>query len=243
MLGRRAVLLCCLLLPSSSPAADADALIDRMMNALGGREAIGALGSLAVEADCTGPDGEFRTRVESLRPGSVYFRQAADGRVTELWSTPERTWRADPEGGTSGVDAGVRPFLRGHEFHLLLFELESRFSSHRRGDAVEVGGRSCRKVEMEDDSGHPAAVCIDESDGTPLMLEMNPEGAAGPIRIHFTDWREVEGLRYFHAFELTEGPERTFTYRYRILVPDGVDPNRFAAVGGTEERQGGNGGR
>jgi hypothetical protein len=80
---------------------------------------------------------------------------------------------------------------------------------------------------MEDESGHPASLCIDESDGMPVALEVNPPGAQGPIRIRFDDWREVEGIRYFHFFELTEGPERTFTYRYRSLEPNGVAADRF----------------
>ena len=61
----------------------------------------------------------------------------------------------------------------------------------------------------------------------PVALEMNPPGAEGPIRIRFDDWREVEGIRYFYFFELTEGPERTFTYRYRSLEPNSVAADRF----------------
>jgi hypothetical protein len=207
--------------------AETQTLVDRMMTALGGRDAIESLRSLAVEADCTGPGGEFRTRVESFRPGATYFHQAAGERATEIWSTAERTWRRDAEAGLVELDQGVRSFVRGHEFHLLLFELESRFSNRRLADATEIQGRACRLIVMEDESGHPASICIDESDGMPVVLEMNPPGAEGPIRIHFDDWREVEGLRYFHSFELTEGPARTFTYRYQSLQPDSVAADRF----------------
>lgn len=218
-----------LLLPMASVHAEADTqpLIDRMMRALGGRDAIQALRSLKVEADCTGPGGEFQTRVESFRPGATYFHQAAGDRATEIWSTAERTWRRDAEAGLAELDPGVRSFVRGHEFHLLLFELESRFSNHRLADTTEIKGRACRLIAMEDESGHPATICIDESDGMPVALEMNPPGAEGPIGIRFDDWREVKGLRYFHFFELTEGPERTFTYQYRSLEPDSVAADRF----------------
>ena len=218
-----------LLLSVASVHAEAatQPLIDRMMTVLGGRDAIESLRSLAAEADCTGPGGEFRTRVESFRPGATYFHQVAGERTTEIWSTAERTWRRDADAGLAELGRGVRYFVRGHEFHLLLFELESRFSNHRLADATEIHGRACRRIAMEDESGHPASICIDESDGMPIALEMNPPGAQGPIRIRFDDWREVEGIRYFHSFELTEGPARTFTYRYRSLEPDSVAADRF----------------
>jgi hypothetical protein len=200
-------------------------LIDRMISALGGRAAIGMLRSLAVEADCTGPGGEFRTRVESLRPDAVYFRQRDGEGSTEIWSTGGRTWTRDAESGWKELDDGVRDFVRGHEFHLLVLELETRFTAHRLNHStLEVG---CRRIDMEDLAGHPASVCVRESDGLPASLEMNPPGAQGPILVRFEDWREIEGIRYFHAFVLTEGTERTFTYRYRTIEPDGVLPSRF----------------
>ena len=138
-------LTCIVLLLAGGPATAGDAgspeILDRMFAALGGREAISGLRSLSVEADCTGPDGGFVTRVESFRPGSVYFAQSAGDRATEVWSTKERTWRDDAEAGTRDLGEGVRHFVRAHEFHLLLFELESRFSNHRQGEEEVVGGQ------------------------------------------------------------------------------------------------------
>lgn len=201
--------------------------IDRMISALGGRAAIDELRSLAVEADCTGPGGEFQTRVESLRPGAVYFRQRSGESSTEIWSTAARTWTRDPEEGLSELDDGARDFVRGHEFHLLLLELETRFSGHRLSDPSPGPAETCRRIDMEDSSGHPASICVRESDGLPAFIEMNPPGASGPLHVRFEDWREIEGIRYFHGFVLTEGADRTFTYRYRTLQPNAVAASRF----------------
>lgn len=209
----------------------AQEMIDRMISTLGGRAAIGELTSLAVEADCTGPGGAFRTRVESLRPDAVYFQQHSTDGSTEIWSTADGTWTRDATKGLSKLDDGVRDFVRGHEFHLLVLELETRFSGHRLRDATPGSSAECRRIDMEDPSGHPASACIREADGLPIWLEMNPPGAQGPIVIRFEDWREIQGIRYFHAFVLTEGAERTFTYRYRTLEPNGVAADRFARPG------------
>ena len=80
---------------------------------------------------------------------------------------------------------------------------------------------------MEDPSGQPASVCLRESDGLPVSLEMNPAGAEGSIHIRFADWREIQGIRYFQSFVLTEGRDRTFTYQYRNLEPNAVAADRF----------------
>jgi hypothetical protein len=54
-------------------------------------------------------------------------------------------------------------------------------------------------------------------------MHLNPGGAAGPVRIVFDDWRMSDGLNAFHAIELTEGPDRVFSYEYVD-----VSVNRFA---------------
>lgn len=204
----------------------AQAQIDKMMTALGGRETISQLRSLAAEADCEGPDGTFLTRVESLRPDAVYFQQRDDDHSTAIWSTDDRTWR-DSESGPQDLSDSVRSFVRGHEFHLLILELETRFSHHRLGATDSTLGTPCQRLDMEDSAGQPASICVGKSEGLPINLELNPPEAQGPIRIRFDDWKEVQGIRYFHSFVLTEGPDRTFTYQYRTLEPNAVAADRF----------------
>lgn len=222
----------------ADPAGGPQQLIDRMIAALGGREAIAELRSLSVTADCSGPGGAFRTRVDSLRPDAVYLLQRAGDRSTEVWSTATATWTRSAEGAIEPAP-GARSFLRGHEFHLLILELEERFSDHRLGETVRVDGRECRRIEMTDDGGRPASLCVDESGGLPLELEMSPEGARDTLRIRLDDWRQIEGIRYFHSFLLTEGPDRTFTYRYETIEPNAVDALRFVAPAppGLEQQQ------
>lgn len=202
-------------------SSDPVRVVDRMMSALGGRSAITALRSLAVEADCTGPEGEFVTRVESLRPGCAFFRQTEGDRTTEVWTTPERTWTTGTDGDARDLDTGVRAYVRSHEFHLLLLEFDVRFGDSRIGGHGDL-------ISFTDENGQPGALQID-SDGVPQVLTQNPEGADGPIRIEFDDWETIDGLLYFRSFVLSEGDARTFAYRYRTLDPNGVDPARFDA--------------
>ncbi len=218
-------------------AAESSQLIDRMLDALGGREAIAAVRSLSAEARCTGPGGDFDTWIDSFRPGLTYFRQETDDGAAEIWSTGESTWHLDGEGAVTELPGPTRYFVRSHEFHLLLFEIESRFSDHHLGAWSEVGARRCREIEMTDGSGQPASLCVAESDGLPLRLEMNPQGAQGPVNITFGDWREIGDVWYFFHFDLTEGSERTFTYDYERLEPDTVDALRFVRPAALHQRE------
>ncbi|MDH4036146.1 MAG: hypothetical protein OEY32_12255 [Candidatus Krumholzibacteria bacterium] len=200
--------------------------VARMTRALGGREAIGRLHSLSVAANCIGPDGHFRTWVESVRPGSVHFRQSDGVDSIAVWSTPDSTWLSDGARMVEG-DPRVRAFVRGHEFHLDLFEIDTRFSGHTVAGMDTVDGHACARVDMRDEGGSPAAIFIDEESGLPRLLELNPAGAEGTLRIMFDDWREVAGLMVFFAFGMAEGPDRNFIYRYTEIVPNQVPPGLF----------------
>jgi len=223
------LLLTLLALPGAAAASEPPAAIDAMLSALGGREELSGLRSLAVEAHCTGPQGEFRTTVESLLPDSTYFAQSSAEGETVIWSTADRTWRRKADGAIEELSPDVRYFVRSHEFHLLLFQIEDRFANHEAAGVGEWNDEPCRLVTMEDESGAPASICISSLNDLPLYLELNPQGAEGPVRVMFEDWREVGGLRYFFAFTLTEGPGRRFTYDYERIEPDGATAGREAA--------------
>ena len=220
--------ICCagFITATENAPAEADP-ITRMLTALGGTTAIGRLKSLSVEAQCTGPSGPFQTSVQSLRPGSVYFFQTSNRGTTRVWSTPSRTWTIDG-GKPEAAGEPVRAFVRGHEFHLLLFEVESRFPKREATGEEIVDGRACTRLLMRDEGGNAAKLLLDKASFLPRMLELNPPGAQGPVRISFDDWRKINDLLYFESFRMTEGPDRTFTYRYTRIAPNTVEANLFA---------------
>ncbi len=81
---------------------------------------------------------------------------------------------------------------------------------------------------MSDQQSRPASICISDESHLPLMLEMNPAGAASPVRVYFENWQWRDGIRYFWAFNLTEGgPERTFRYDYRDIRPNVLSALEF----------------
>jgi hypothetical protein len=212
---------------------DAQQIIAQMLDALGGKQAINDLRSLAVTAACSGPGGAFRTEVDSFRPGLVRFRQSSDQNsgdgANEIWSNPDRTWSLDSEGRAKEHAPGVRQFVRSHEFHFEIMEVLERFSGHRMGKTANLRDQACTTVLMEDHAGQNASLCISNETRLPVMLEVNPEGAAGPVRVWFENWQWHDDLRYFHAFDLTEGPDRSFRYDYDSIRPNGASALRFVS--------------
>ena len=222
----------------AKPDRSAGALLDSMIEALGGRAALDEVRSMAVEAVCSGPGGQFTTQVRSVRGAGTYFRQASSDGTTRIWSTPERTWSLAGDGSVRELPDGVRSFVRGHEFHLLVLEVEERFSGHRLGDSENVGGESAHRIEMVDGEGLPAVLWLGRETSLPLALEVNPEGAAGPVRVYFQDWNSFDGVRLFRSFELTEGDEREFRYDYVTIELNASLPDLFEAPSDSErERQ------
>jgi len=227
-----AALLLALLAPEAPPPPVPARLpvLDGMLTALGGRERIEALKSLSVEAECLGPGGPFNTIVRSVRPGRVNFRQTSDRGRTEIWSTPSATWTIGDDGKPQKKGGAVRAFVRGHEFHLLLFEIYDRFGNHEVRGTRTVNGTDCVDVGMADEQGRPASICIDPADHLPVSLQLNPEGAEGTITVLFDHWVAVGGLNYFWSFVLTEGT-RGFRYEYVGIEPDSIPGELFHEPG------------
>jgi hypothetical protein len=216
---RRQLALVCAILATCAACAKGEAVsaeqvLDNMLAAIGPERSRHAVQSLSTTAEGAGPDGPFAVTVTSIPPDTVYFRQQSERGITEIWSTPERTWGGDAGEEYEPLGMQVRDFVRSHEFHLMLLEMKSRFSGFELQGEDEVSGKECLRVSMLDEIGETASICVRSDDWLPAELRVNPASVAGPIRIVFDDWRVVDGLNQFHSLQLTEDSDRLFTYEY-----------------------------
>lgn len=200
------------------------------IEAMGGEKPIRQVNSLAVRADCTAPDGsEFSTEVLSIRPDRTLFRQTSDGMTAEWVAIDDKAWRLDRERGRRKAESKkMRETIRGHEVHLMLFELDSRFQAHTL--PLEPAA-DCNLIEMKDLFGAPASVCLDSESSLPLRLTYQPAGQKKepPIQIELESWREIDGVSFVEAFTLRQGDE-PFTYQYDTIEPNAVDQATFKEV-------------
>jgi hypothetical protein len=204
-------------------------IISRTVAKLGGDDTVKNLKSLAVVADCTGPNGDFVTQVSSLRPDKVLFRQGSARAVTELMVIGEEGWsRNQATREWQSVSEDVVYLARGHEFHLWLLELDKRYHDHQLVGEEMVGDRPCVKMTMKTADNLPAALWIDRDTHLPCQWSHQlPEAFGGEmLRYVLEDWTAVGDLTLFHAFTLYQG-DKTYTYNYRSITLNSVDPTLF----------------
>lgn len=203
-------------------AVSGEELVAAAVEAMGGAEAVAALETLVVEADCVGPRGEYVSEVLWRRPDRTLLRQSGPQGVRELLAYGDKAWTPDPDGGvlTTPAPEGTAAMVHGHLFHLTLFELDRRFREHR---AAGTGPGGCLRVEMEDAHGRPAAVCLDPDTMLPRSFRFEAAGGGGTIEMEPRDWQRFGELLYFTRFTLRQGDEE-FRWAYRSIRPGAAEP-------------------
>ncbi len=204
-------------LPSARPDTSdraASRLVMSAERAMGGSDALARIYAIVAEARCTGPNGEFTTRVETLLPSSVRFRQVRPDRPPlEILILDDRGWRFEPEGGATVIDEPLRAMVRGHELHAMVVRMLERFPVLERAGEVEFSGQPCLALEGQDNTGRPATVYLRAADAVPagfrLTDPLSPEGDT--IVVDLGDWRKVGDVRLFHQATFTT---RGGVYRY-----------------------------
>lgn len=207
-------------LAACTPPPSAEQAIDQMLDALGPERARAGVRGLRTIAEGAGPNGRFVMSLTSIRPDTVYYhRQYGQGSI-EIWSTPERTWGGSNDEAYGEFAPSARDFVRGHEFHLLLLDMRSRFSNFAVGAEDTVGDESCLRVSMTYESGGPASVCLRHDDWLPVELQFTPQDSDEPLRMTFADWRPTGGINYFYSARLAEGPSDVYSYEYVEISAD-----------------------
>jgi hypothetical protein len=181
---------------ADAPLPDADTLLAAYNKALGGVEAMRALGNQGtsrfslefvemgtmLELNVYAREGEFATKMTF--PGAGDFRQGVVG---------EHAWASDPANGPR--------LLRGEERQQLLEQIDPAFSTRDRSliaSAKTIGlakseGRACYEVEVTWKSGTEATDCYGVEDGMLLStrtFQHSPMGKAR-VQMHYLEYKKV----------------------------------------------------
>ena len=216
---------------AAAPPTGAE-LVATAVEAMGGATAVAALDSLRVNAECTGPGGAYTSTVAWRRDGFTLMRQTDQTGERTLLAEGDRVWRLEGATGSEELPAELAAMVHGHAFHPTLFELDRRFHEHRAAGSGEDG---CLRVEMLDEAGRPASVCLDPETRLPVRFSFLPAGPGGEIRMRLAGWRRVGELRYFNSFILEQGDE-VYRWVYSTIEPNGLGGETPAVFGG--DRQG-----
>jgi len=218
--------------PSARPP-EADQLIARAADLMGGEQAIGRICILSTIADCEGPPGAFTTTVHAANGQRVVLRQvdAAGGEFVG-YANGDIGWMRDPATGEhQPADAALRSMFLGHAFHHLALHLDDAFRDHELVGRSLFGDRLCWKVGMVDAFDSPAWAFLNVLHGRLEGLIFTVDAvdavdAAPTITIFFSDWRDEGGLHLFHALALRHGAE-LWRYRFTDIRINDQDPAIF----------------
>jgi hypothetical protein len=222
LLARSVLMAATGLLPS--PAAVSS---QELAEAIGPAELRHAIEGIYARAEGEGPRGAFVNEIVSLADGRVRFRQTKAGVATDLvvgsggGGAPQMR-SGSLEGGPlpafAAADPAMASFVRGHEIHRMLLDLDRRF----RADA-RTAAEGCVALRGGDDLA--VTVCRGGENGPPATIELELPAAlsGGSTRIELSDWRKLHELRLPFGAVLLHAGER-HTYRYTAVLPFRLSP-------------------
>jgi hypothetical protein len=192
-----------------------------LANVLGPAESRRAFEGIVATAEVTGPRGSFTSEIISLADGTTRFRLIGAS-TTELAVVDGVGLRRSPAGTLDPAQAVVA-FVRGHEVHRMLVDLERVFAPEGT-----IGADGCVAVRFGQGG---AAVCGVGSDGKgaevarleSIVLAGVESSAGEPVTLQFGDWRVLHGVELPFAVEFLHAGER-HSYRYVEVLPFGLAP-------------------
>jgi zinc protease len=207
--------------PVSAPAGRApDVIIDDFVKALGGEKALRRHRSLYVRRKVT----STKMGIE----GSEERWMTADGRLLSVTVLPGigeiragssgngQRWSQDPINGlrmVKGVEAEQARLDSSWNAELQLKKLypKRKLVPPPAGASTADGkkdGKNMECLEMAPAKVAPVIMCFDRRSHLRVYQEgrqSSPQGEL-PYSVHWSDWREVEGVMFPHLEEMTAGP-------------------------------------
>ncbi len=228
--------------PTSQESAQVQAVLERWIEALGGRGVLEQLRGMEVRATVElaaggGANFEVHTwqtagnfyRSELTFPNGLNLTEAYDGKIA---------WRKHNALGFGFVPpAELAATLRRDSIRAALTLTEDYPERRLLADAT-VQGRRCRVVSLTPRAGPPERWFFDEKSGGVLRIERWPAAGAAPDEtLEFSDYREVGGMRLPFVLKV-QSPTSAYTVRRIEAVPNPLVGNSLWAAPAEALREG-----
>jgi len=224
------------LLSLAGPTAPADAdeaekLLQRSLEALGGEKALSEIRSVVSLADIEILDLGVTGTMESHRVSPCLYRSDISlgfFNITQGYDG-ERMWRVDPNGmlvyvqDPESIAEHITTCLID-SYHYLLSD--EGFTANLSG-ADTIDGTRCTVVELLPEQGNPCRLCFDDETHLPVRLSMQTKN--GPVSETYSDYRPVKGVMFPHLTRIRQlSINQTIEVRTRsIEVNEPADPLLF----------------
>ncbi len=225
-----------LLLLAAPPAAaqtpslpDADALIDRYVKAIGGRERVLAAGASHIVGTFSMPAMGMQGRMEvyAAPPNRVRVRMEMPGMGTiENGFDGNVAWAVGPTGPR--VIEGPELEAASEEANVLASVRDrSLFQTVETIERTELNGEACFKVKFVWKSGHVMHDCYSAESGLLVATIISRNTPQGNFEMEqfFTDYRDFDGfIRPMRVVQRIMGQEQVITFDSLNIgpVPDSI---------------------
>jgi photosynthetic reaction center cytochrome c subunit len=219
---------------AAKPLPTADAILDKYLQAVGGREALEKITSRVEKASLSVPGGpevpiDIFAKAPDKRISIMHMREgdsvtAFDGHQGWL-SNPGRPTRpmSDQDNNVAKLDADLH----------FAADVKQIFSSFQVRDSEKIGDREVYLVVGKNDDQPPVRLYFDAESGLLVRMIRYTETPLGrnPSQVDFADYRQADGVKIPYRWTLAR-PGQRFTIQVTEVkqnVP--VDDSQFAMPG------------
>lgn len=218
-------LLVALLLPYAAGAADGakapsvQEILDRYVEATGGREALGKLKSRVmkgtIEVTALAVSGQFTVKSKAPNKQVSGFEFGGFGSVREGYDGVV-AWSSMPLQGTKKKTGGELARVQRSTVFPRELKLKETYERLESRGAGKVGEADAWIVEGIVKEGKPDRLYFDQKSGLLLREETLVSSAAGDMafQIDFEDYRVVDGVKVPHVMKVPEPKEIGFRIKF-----------------------------
>jgi len=221
------------------PGDEAKAVLDRVVTAMGGLDALRRVRTVVAKQAVTNPtpNGVMNSETTSYIAYPDKFRVEARTAAGTLVSAFDgRTaWTSDPRGARDAppeMTAEAKNNLARDVIRLLVGAQDGSLTIRLLPDAGGAQGRTERVLEVEGPGGTPILLTIDA--GTYRVTKESftaGEGGRALVEETFSDYRSVDGVQMPFAAERRVGPLSIGRRVHDIRINEPIDPSLFTRSG------------
>ena len=175
---------------------DADTVINRYLEAMGGRAKLEQLHSRVLKARFDMPDmGISASMEEYLTEPDMYLSRTnfTDFPAALRGVNGNIAWEINPMAGPRVVTGAERSaYLRNARIEPLL-NWKQNFAQAEVGEDATVEGQACTKLVLTDADGGRVSFFIDK--GTNLIARMEQTLGGQSVQANFSDYRTIDGVK------------------------------------------------
>ncbi|MEM7165951.1 MAG: hypothetical protein AAF581_10825 [Planctomycetota bacterium] len=235
MLSLLAAVLC--FAPLAAPAQEtalpeADAILDRVVEAMGGAAAHQKIRSRVMDQDMTiAAHGMNLKSSVHQEQGNVRQSVGIPGQgMQEFGSNNGLVWSSDPMMGPRILEGAEREFfLRSTRLYPYM-HAKADYTGRTVVAMEKVNDRDCYKLELKPKAGSPEHWFIDKETHQIARMVMTYTGPLGtlPIKIDLSDYRPIDGIQYAHATALDQAGTAIQMSLAKVSHNAEIDPAKFA---------------